>query len=55
MLLNLLALFFALPRSLWSRDMLAASIPLAAYAVFNQVTYGGPFTTGYHLWVPVKN
>jgi hypothetical protein len=55
MVLNLAALFVALPRSLWSRAILAASIPLAAYAAFNHVTYGGPFTTGYHLWVPLKN
>jgi len=55
MVLNLVALFVALPRSLWSRAILAASIPLAAYAAFNHVTYGGPFTTGYHHWVHVKN
>ena len=28
---------------------------ISAYAAFNHVTYGGPFTTGYHLWVPLKN
>ena len=55
MVLNLAALFVALPRSLWSRAILAATIPLAAYAVFNHFTYGGPFTTGYHHWVHVKN
>ena len=55
MVLNLPALLVALPRSLWSRAILAATIPLAAYAAFNHVTYGGPFTTGYHLWVPLKN
>ena len=51
MVLNLAALVVALPRSLWSRAILAATIPLAAYAAFNHFTYGGPFTTGYHHWV----
>jgi hypothetical protein len=55
MVLNLAAILVALPRSLWSRVIVAATIPLAAYAAFNHVTYGGPFTTGYHLWVPLKH
>ncbi len=55
MVLNLAALLVALPRSLWSRAILAAAIPLAAYAAFNHFTYGGPFTTGYHHWVHEKN
>ena len=55
MILNLPALFVALPRSLWSRALLAMAIPLVAYGAFNHFVYGGPFTTGYHRYVFIKN
>ena len=52
MLVNLVALLIVLPRALRKRLLLFAAPPLAALGLFNWLTYGGPFRTGYDYWRP---
>ena len=52
MSVNLVALLIVLPWALRKRLLLFAAPPLAALALFNWLTYGGPFRTGYDYWRP---
>jgi hypothetical protein len=52
MILNVAALSLALPRRLATRMLLCALPPLVALAIYNWVTFGDPFTTGYQYWRP---
>ena len=56
MALNLIALLIVLPWALRKRLLLFSAPPLAALGLFNWLTFGSPFRTGYDYWLPkVKN
>jgi hypothetical protein len=56
MVLNLIALFIVLPWVLRKRLLLFSAPPVAALGLFNWLTFGSPFRTGYDYWLPgLKN
>lgn len=52
LLVNLVALFVALPWKWCARAMMCAAPALAALGVFNWATFGSPLKTGYSYWLP---
>lgn len=52
MVLNLVALFIVLTWPHRKRLLLFSPPPLAALALYNWLTFGSPFRTGYDYWLP---
>ena len=52
MVVNLAALFIVLAWPHRKRLLLSSSAPLAALGLFNWLTFGSPFRTGYDYWLP---
>lgn len=52
LVLNLVALFLALPGKWRMRLALSASPPVAALSIWQWTTFGSPFKTGYDYWMP---
>ncbi len=52
MVLNLIALLIVLPTPLRKRLLLFAAPPVAALGLFNLLTFGSLFKTGYDYWLP---
>ena len=52
MVLNLIALLIVLPMPLRRRLLLFAAPPIAALGLYNLLTFGSPFKTGYDYWLP---
>lgn len=52
MVLNLIALLIVLPWALRKWLLLFSAPPLTAVGLFNWLTFGSPFRTGYDYWLP---